>query len=81
MKVGCNMSGFNALPSCPSLEKKLVAANRNVAPSASGIKPGSRNVNLTSFAGSLRARGLDEAGIAAALVGINATLPVPLPEG
>jgi hypothetical protein len=45
------------------------------------IRDGSRNKTLTSVAGSLRRRGLDEASIYAALLGINAEkCKPPLPE-
>ena len=58
----------------------LVTLVRQRLPKPVPLRPGSRNVDLTSIAGSLRAKGLDATAIAHALTSINQTLPAPLPE-
>ena len=58
----------------------LVTLARQQPPQRVALRPGSRNVDLTSIAGSLRAKGLDATVIAQALTSINQTLSTPLPE-
>ena len=65
----------------------LEAANGNgagkpvaVSPSTSAIPEGRRNSTLTSMAGTMRRRGMDEAAIRAALVEENAKCAPPLPR-
>lgn len=81
-------------PSAPRLEEYIIEttgtsrererpANHTSAPPGSGTfgEVGARNSGFASLAGGMRAKGLDEAQIAAGLAAINATLAEPLPDG